>query len=80
MHSLPTLARLVMGETLYMYSAASQITVSAAIVREEGSIQQPIYFVSRILLEDETRYSLIEKITYVVLVAARKLKPYFDAL
>ena len=53
--------------------------MSAAIVREEGNIQQPIYFVSRILLDAETRYSLIEKITYAVIMAARKLKPYIDA-
>ena len=64
---------------MYLYAAASQTTVSATIVREEGNVQQPIYFVSRILVDAVTRYSLIEKTTYVVLVAARKLKPYFDA-
>ena len=79
LHSLPTLARPVMGETLYMYAAANQTTVSAAIVREEGNIKQPIYFVSMILLDAETRYSLIEKTTYVIVVAVRILKPYFDA-
>ena len=64
---------------MYLYAAASQTTISAVIVREEGNVQQPIYFVSRILLDAETRYSLIEKIAYAVVVAARKLKPYFDA-
>ena len=79
LHSLPTLARLITGETLYLYGPASQTTISAAIVREEGNVQQPIYFVSRILLDAKTRYSLIEKTTYAVVVATRKLKPYFDA-
>ena len=63
---------------MYLYATASQTTVSATIVREEGNVQQPIYFVSRILIDAKTRYSLIEKTTYVVVVAARKLKPYFD--
>lgn len=42
-------------------------------------MRQPMYFVSRILLDAETKYSLIEKTTYAVVVVARKLKPYFDA-
>ena len=79
LHGLPTLARPVIGETLYSYTAASQTTVSTALVREEGNVQQLIYFVSKILLDAETRYSLIEKTTYAVVVAVRKLKPYFDA-
>lgn len=34
---------------------------------------------TRILLDVETRYFLIEKKAYAVVVAARKLKPYFYA-
>ena len=64
---------------MYLYAAASQTTVSVAIVKEEGNVQQLIYFESRILLDVETQYYLIEKTTYVVVVATRKLKPYFDA-
>ena len=79
LHSLPNLRRPVTGETLYLYTVAGQTTVSAAIIREEQNVQQPIYFVSRILLDAETRYSLIEKTTYVIVVAVRILKPYFDA-
>ena len=73
------MARPVTGETLYLYVAANQTTVSAAIVIEKGNVQQSIYFMSKILLSTETRYSLIEKTVYDVVVAARKLKPYFDA-
>ena len=80
LHSLPTLARPVLGKNLYLYAAASQTTVSATIVREEGNVQQPICYVSRILLDVKTRYSLIEKTACAVVVAARKLKPYFNAL
>ncbi|XP_021774601.1 uncharacterized protein LOC110738498 [Chenopodium quinoa] len=41
-------------------------------------VQQPIYFVSHTLTDAETRYPLLEKVAYAVVVAARKLRPYFD--
>ena len=73
------MARPIPGETLNLYAAATQTMVSAAIVKKEGNVQLPIYFVSRILLDVETRYSLIEKTPYAVVVEAKKLKPYFNA-
>ena len=79
LHYLPTLARPVTGETLYLFISTTQHTVSAALVREENKIQLPIYFVSKLLLDAETRYRMIEKAAYAVIVAARKLRPYFDA-
>ncbi|XP_056689717.1 uncharacterized protein [Spinacia oleracea] len=76
---LPTLARPKEGETLYLYVAISPGTVSAVLLREEEKKQQPIYFTSRTLTDAETRYPLIEKVAYVVVVAAQKLRPYFDS-
>ncbi|XP_056696908.1 uncharacterized protein [Spinacia oleracea] len=76
---LPTLARPKEGETLYLYVAVSPGTVSAVLLREEEKKQQPIYFTSRTLTGAETRYPLIEKVAYAVVVAARKLRPYFDS-
>ena len=35
------------GEELYLYIAVSQAAVSAALVRDEGSLQRPVYFISR---------------------------------
>ena len=34
------------GEELYLYIAVSQAAVSAALVREEGGSQRPVYFIS----------------------------------
>ena len=62
-----------------MYILTTELTVSAALIREEIKTQLPIYFVSKVLLDAETRYSMIEKAAYAVIVAARKLRPYFDA-
>ena len=49
------------------------------MIKEENKVQLPIYYVSKLLLNVETRYSMIEKTTYTVIVAARKLRPYFNA-
>ncbi|XP_056697934.1 uncharacterized protein [Spinacia oleracea] len=76
---LPTLARPKEWETLYLYVAVSPGTVSAILLREEEKTQHPIYFTSRTLTGAETRYPLIEKVAYVVVVAARKLRPFFDS-
>jgi hypothetical protein len=51
--------------------------VSAALVREEKTDQQPVYFVSKVLQDAEVRYQLIEKVVLALLVAARKLCQYF---
>ena len=76
---MPTLARPVTSETLYLYISTTQCTLIEALIREESKIQHPIYFVSKLLLDAETRYSTIEKAAYTVIVAARKLRPYIDA-
>ncbi|XP_021745100.1 uncharacterized protein LOC110711036 [Chenopodium quinoa] len=76
---LSTLARPAEGDTLYLYVAVSPASVSAVLLREEEKTQQPIYFVSHTLTGAETRYPLLEKVAYAVVVAARKLRPYFDS-
>ena len=35
------------GEELYLYIAVSQAAVSAALVRDEGGSQRPVYFISK---------------------------------
>ena len=64
-------------EELYLYIAISQATVSAALVREEGGSQRPVYFISRAFRGAEERYLRIEKLAFALVTAARKLKPYF---
>ena len=44
------------GEQLYIYLAVSEGTVSAVLVREESK-QLPDYYVSKSLLDAETRYT-----------------------
>ncbi|KAJ3704748.1 hypothetical protein LUZ61_008453 [Rhynchospora tenuis] len=75
----PVISRPLKGETLYLYIAASDTAVSAALVREEKGVQKPVYFISRVLRDAETRYPPIEKAAFAVMIASRKLKPYFQA-
>jgi RNase H-like domain found in reverse transcriptase len=52
----PCLTRPTVGETLILYVASGDQTVSAALVCEEGHEQRPIYFVSHVLRYAETQY------------------------
>ncbi|KAL2922044.1 ORF V: Enzymatic polyprotein [Bienertia sinuspersici] len=76
---LPTLARPRPGEPLFLYIAVSEAAVSVVLLREEGKVQQPIYFVSHTLTGAESRYPMIEKAAYAIIIAARKLRPYIDS-
>nr|XP_023929639.1 uncharacterized protein LOC112040950 [Quercus suber] len=67
------------GENLYLYLAVSSTAVSAALIREEDRKQLPVYYVSQAFQGAEFRYSRIEKITFALIVASRKLRQYFQA-
>ena len=65
------------GETLVLYLAISDFAVSAVLVREEDGIQLSVYYVSKRLADAETRYTSLEKLVYALILASRKLRPYF---
>ncbi|XP_075665374.1 uncharacterized protein LOC142635042 [Castanea sativa] len=67
------------GEELFLYLAVTSEAISAALIREEGKVQKPVYFISRALRGAEERYPPMEKIAFALVTAARKLKPYFQA-
>ena len=67
------------GEDLFLYLAVSVIAVSTALIREENRVQLPVYYVSQAFQGAEARYPPIEKITFALIVALRKLRPYFQA-
>ena len=66
-----------------LYIATSNSAVSAALVEErmaKGTLKQfPIYFVSEALNGSKLLYSEMEKLAYVVVMAARKLRHYFQS-
>ena len=76
----PTLTSPVNGEALYIYLSVSETAVSAALFKEdEDKKQKPVFYVSKSLLEAETRYSRLEQMALALRMAAKKLRPYFQA-
>ena len=67
------------GEDLFLYLAVSVTAVSVALIREEDRLQLPVYYVSQAFQGTEARYPRIEKITFTLIMASRKLRPYFQA-
>ena len=62
-----------------MYLAVLATAVSIALVWEEDRKQFPIYYVSQAFQGAEAKYLRIEKIAFTLIVASRKLCPYFQA-
>ena len=54
--------------------------MSAALFKEDENIKQrPVFFVSKSLVDAETRYSHLEQVALALWVATKKLRPYFQA-
>ncbi|XP_074336100.1 uncharacterized protein LOC141673268 [Apium graveolens] len=75
----PMLSKPLDGENLILYLAVSEYSISAVLVREEDVQQSPVYYVSKRLHDAETRYTNMEKLVYALILASRKLRPYFQA-
>ena len=73
----PLLSKPLLGEVLLLYLAVSEHAVSAILVREEGSKQLPIYYISKALLDAETCYNHLEKLALALIVVVRKLQPFY---
>jgi hypothetical protein len=73
------------GKPLYLYVATTTQVVSAVIMverTEEGHtlpVQRPVYYISEVLSETKARYPQIQKLLYMVVLAWRKLRHYFEA-
>jgi ribonuclease HI len=80
---LTTLTPPSLGAPLLLYVAASHSAVSVALVQEkqDGQVkrQAPVYLVSEVLSLSKKNYTELEKVLYVVLMASRKLRHYFQA-
>ena len=75
----PLLTPSIEEEDLFLYLAVSQTAVNSALIPEELRVQRPIYYTSQALQGAEARYPRIEKMVFSLIVAPRKLRPYFQA-
>ena len=75
----PLLSSSKEGENLYLYLAISATAISAILIREEDKKQPSVYYVNQAFQGAEAKYPRIEKIAFALIVASRKLRPYFQA-
>ncbi|XP_074328066.1 uncharacterized protein LOC141665978 [Apium graveolens] len=74
----PILSKAKPGEPLYLYIVAGERAVSSALIREESGSQSPVYYVSQVLKDVETRYPNLEKFALALVHSSRKLRQYFQ--
>ncbi|KAJ0947497.1 putative ribonuclease H [Helianthus annuus] len=78
MSSAPALSKPEKGDVLSLYLAVSSTAVSAVLVKDHEGTQYPIYYVSKSLLDAESRYSHLEKLILALIMASTKLRHYFE--
>ena len=61
-----------------MYLSVSDHAVSAMLLRDQG-VQHPLYYISKTLVDAETRYLPLENLVLTLVHATRKLPHYFQA-
>ena len=66
-------------EVLFAYIVVAPHAVSLVLIRIDGGIQWPVYYVSKSLHEVEVHYLPLEKAILAVVHATRKLPHYFQA-
>ena len=66
------------GEDLFMYLLVSDHVVSVVLLRDQG-VQQLVYYISKTLVDAETRYLPLEKLVLALVYTTRKLLHYFQA-
>ncbi|KAJ0454844.1 putative nucleotidyltransferase, Ribonuclease H [Helianthus annuus] len=74
---LPTLTAPCKDEPLILYLSAADNAVGAVLIVERAGVQTPIYYISKMLNDPETRYSIMEKLVLALVHASRRLRRYF---
>ncbi|GJT20115.1 reverse transcriptase domain-containing protein [Tanacetum coccineum] len=69
---LPLLVAPKPKEELIMYLSTSYGAISAVLMTERGTVQTPVYFVSRALQGPELNYTLMEKLVLSLVFAAKE--------
>ena len=64
---------------MHLYLAVSNIAVSSTLIREEEDVQRSVYYTNQAFQGAEVNYPRLEKITFALVVASRKLRNYFQA-
>lgn len=60
--SVPILSCLDPREDLFMHLAVSEHVVNVVLLKDQGGVQKPIYYISKTLIDVEMRYLPLEKL------------------
>ncbi|RDY14220.1 pol, partial [Mucuna pruriens] len=74
----PILTRPTPSIPLHLYLSASEKAISSVLIQEREEEQRPVYFVSKVLQDPETRYSKMDKMALALVTTSRRLRPYFQ--
>jgi hypothetical protein len=82
--STPILTPPKKNEDMMLYISVTSTVVSAAIVveRKEGhvyKVQQPVYYISEVLIDSKIQYPHVQKLLYVFIITSRKLRHYIES-
>ncbi|KAK2444268.1 protein NYNRIN [Trifolium repens] len=73
----PTLMPPIRNKEMKLYISASDTTIGSMLAQEdENGVEKAIYYLSRVLNDVETRYSVIEKLCLCLYFSCTKLKHY----
>ena len=64
------------GEDLFMYLSVTDHAVSVVLLRDQ-EVQMLVYYISKTLVNAETRYLPLEKLVLALVHATKKLPDYF---
>jgi len=73
------LTRPGIAKPLFLYLGVNDKAISVILLINEGYVDQPIYYINKVLLGAKNNYPFIEKIALALVIASRKLKPYFQS-
>nr|GEU70380.1 reverse transcriptase domain-containing protein [Tanacetum cinerariifolium] len=76
---LPLLVAPKPKEELIVYLSGSYRAISAVLMTERGTVQTPVYFVSRALHGPELNYTPMENLVLSLVFTANRLRRYFQA-
>ena len=65
----PLLSKPIDRAKIYLYLIVSKEEVSTTLIREEEKVQWFVYYVRKRLLDIETQYSELEKLTLAFVIA-----------
>ena len=63
---------------MHLYLAVFNTTISSTLIKEEEDVQRMVYYTSQAFKGAEVNYLRLQKITFALVVASRKLRHYFQ--